>query len=114
MMGADLLPSVDALRRHGQMTWSHRAHGWNGEPDEVLRALGSDGFQECKREMTTSRRDCRPVGGIWQGVNPYTKSVASVVWVACSAPQPAMMFLEIDGVTMVSPGKEPDADGNAG
>lgn len=113
-MGAGLLPSLDALRKQGQMTWSHHADGWTGEPEEVLRALGSDGFQECKREMTTSRRDCRPVGGLWQGVNPHTKSVASVVWVACSAPQPAMVFLEIDGVTMVSPGREPDADGSRG
>ena len=60
--------------------------------------------------MNTSRRDCRPVGGVWQGVNPQTKSVASVVWVARSAWQPAMLFLEIDGKTMASPGREPDEE----
>jgi len=36
------------------MTWSEHADGWNGRPEEILRALGTDGFQECKREMTTS------------------------------------------------------------
>ena len=113
-MGASLVPSLDALREHGQMTWTDHADGWKGEPEEVLRALGSDGFEECKREMTTSRRDCCPVGSIWQGFNPHTKSVASVVWVACSAPQAAMVFLEIDGVTMQRPRREPDADGSRG
>ena len=101
-MTSDLMPSLDSLRARGQMTWSHHGHGWYGTPDEVLRALGADGFQECKREMTTSRRDCRPVGGVWQGINPRTKSVASMVWVERSA-LPAMLFLEIDGETMVNP-----------
>jgi hypothetical protein len=110
-MGAGLMPSLDALREQGQMTWSRHADGWNGIPDDVLRALGTDGFEECKREMTTSRRDCRPVGGVWQGVNPGTGSVASVVWVVRVAEQPAMVFLEIDGVTMAHPRREPDADG---
>src|SRR5216684_802367 len=76
------MPSLDALREQGQMTWSRHGDGWNGTPEEILRALGADGFQECKREMTTSRRDCRPVGGVWQGVNPQTNSVASLIWVA--------------------------------
>jgi hypothetical protein len=107
-------PCLDALREQGQMTWSQHADGWNGKPEEIFRALGTDGFQECKREMTTSRRDCHPVGGVWQGVNPHTKSVASVVWVAHSALQPAMVFLEIDGETMANPRSEPDADEERG
>ena len=75
---------------------------------------GSDGFQECKREMTTSRRDCRPVGRYLARGQSAHQVRGSVVWVACSAPQPAMVFLEIDGVTMVSPRREPDADGSRG
>jgi hypothetical protein len=105
---AGFMPSLHALREQGQMTWSRHGDGWNGTPDEILRALGADGFQECKREMTTSRRDCRPVGGIWQGVNPQTKSVASVIWVSRPALEPAMVFLEIDGETMASPGRGPE------
>ena len=54
------------------------------------------------------------MGGVWQGVNLYTKSVASVVWVAGAALQPAMVFLEIDGETMANPRREPDADEERG
>jgi hypothetical protein len=97
------MPSLNALREQGQMTWSQQGDGWNGTPEEILLALGADGFQECKNEMTTSRRDCRPVGGVWQGINPQTKSVASLIWVSRLAAQPAMLFLEIDGETIASP-----------
>ena len=107
----NLMPSLNALCERGQMNWSHHEGGWNGTPEEVFRALGADGFQECKREMTTSRRDCRPVGGVWQGINPQTKSVASLIWVSRPAAQPAMLFLEIDGETIASPGREPDEVG---
>lgn len=102
-----LMSSLNALREQGQMTWSDHVAGWNGAPDEILRALGADGFHECKREMTTSRRDCRPVGGIWQGVNPQTKSVASLIWVARPAVPSAMVFIEIDGEAVTRPGREP-------
>ena len=50
----------------------------DGSTGEILAALAADGFAECKREMTTSRRDCRPVDGVCQGVNPHTRSVASL------------------------------------
>ena len=75
------MTSLDELREQGQMTWSEDEQGWTGAPAEILAALAADGFAECKREMTTSRRDCRPVGGVWQGVNPQTRSVASLIWV---------------------------------
>jgi hypothetical protein len=103
----DQMSNLDALRQQGQMTWSEHEQGWNGTPDEIFRALGADGFDECKREMTTSRRDCRPVGGVWQGVNATTKSVASLIWVVRPAVQPAMLFLEIDGEAIASPGRMP-------
>ena len=93
-------PSLDELREHGQMTWNEDEQGWTGAPREILAALAADGFAECKREMTTSRRDCRPVGGLWQGVNPQTKSVASLIWVARPAAQPATLFIEIDGESL--------------
>jgi hypothetical protein len=102
----DHMSNLDALRDQGQMTWSEREQGWSGTPDDIFRALGADGFHECKREMTTSRRDCRPVGGVWQGVNSTTNSVASLIWVVRPAMQPAMLFLEIDGEAIASPGRE--------
>lgn len=99
----DPMPNLKALRERGQMTWSRQGDGWIGTPKEIFLALGADGFQECKNEMTTSRRDCRPVGGVWQGINPQTKSVASLIWVSRLASQLAMLFLEIDGETIASP-----------
>jgi len=104
------MTSLKALCERGQTNWSNDEDGWNGMPEEMFLALGADGFQECKREMTTSRRDCRPVGGVWQGVNQETNSVASLIWVSRPAAQAAMLFLEIDGETMTSPDREPDEE----
>src|ERR1700730_8927417 len=101
------MTSLNELREQGQMTWSEDEQGWTGAPAEILAALAADGFAECKREMTTSRRDCRPVGGVWQGVNPQTKSVASLIWVARPAVPSSMVFIEIDGEAVTRPGREP-------
>ena len=56
-----------------------------------------DGFDECKRETTTSRRDLRPAGGVWQGVNTGTGSVASAIWVTRPSRARATVFIAIDG-----------------
>ena len=96
------MTSLNELREQGQITWSEHEQGWIGTPGEILDALAADGFAGCKREMTTSRRDCRPVGGVWQGVNPQTRSVASLIWVARPAAQPATLFIEIDGEALLS------------
>jgi len=32
------------------MQWLDGARGWRAEPDDVVKALAADGFQECKRE----------------------------------------------------------------
>ena len=69
-----------ALREHSRITWIER-----------------EGFAECKRETTTSRRDRHPAGGVWQGVDPRTGSVASAVWVNHAAWPPALVFIEVDG-----------------
>jgi len=79
------------------MTWTEPQRGWLAAADEVLQAFAHDGFLECKREMTTSRRDLRPAGGIWQGVNSVTGSVASAIWVARGTHRLALVFIEIDG-----------------
>ena len=72
---------LDELREQGRMTWIEQEHGWVAAPEEIVKALSKDGFEECKREMTTSRRDRRPPGGVWQGVDTRTGSVASAIWV---------------------------------
>jgi hypothetical protein len=86
-----------ALHDQGRMTWTEPEHAWVAVPDEVVEALARDGFEECKREMTTSRRDRRPAGGVWQGVNRATGSVASAIWVSRATQRQALVFMEIDG-----------------
>lgn len=98
---------LDDLREHGGMTWVEHERGWIAAPAAVLNALASDGFDECKREMTSSRRDRQPAGGVWQGVNSRTNSVASVVWVARASTPAAMVFIEIDGEPVARPGRDP-------
>ena len=73
-----------------------------------MTALSKDGFQECKREMTTSRRDLRPAGGLWQGVNPRNGSVASAIWVTRPARHQAIVFIDIDGKSLKGDDRHPE------
>src|SRR5438132_12649359 len=79
------------------MTWTEQEHGWVAAPEESVKARAKDGFEECKRETTTSRRDLRPAGGVWQGVNTVTGSVASAIWVSRPSRMRATVFIAIDG-----------------
>jgi hypothetical protein len=88
---------LNELREQGRMTWIEAERGWGAEPEDILDALSKDGFEECKRETTTSRRDLRPAGGVWQGVNPGTRSVASAIWVNRPSRARAIVFVAIDG-----------------
>jgi hypothetical protein len=88
------------LHAQSRMTWTDGEHGWVAVPDEIVGALRHGGFEECRREMTTSRRDLRPAGGVWQGVNRGTGSVASAVWVHRDGAPRALVFIEIDGETV--------------
>ena len=65
-----------------------------------MSVLSSEGFAECKRETTTNRRDSHPAGGIWQGVDPRTGSVASAVWVNHAAWPHALVYVEVDGESL--------------
>ena len=88
---------LDELRGHGRMTWIEAEQGWVAVPEEIVSALSRDGFEECKREVTTSRRDSRPAGVVWQGINPSTGVVASAVWVNRLAWPQATVFITVDG-----------------
>jgi len=92
--------SLNELREQGKMTWSERERGWVAAPIEILNALVSDGFGACKRELTTSRRDGRTTGGVWQGVNMHTGTVASAIWVNRPGWQQALVFIDIDGESL--------------
>lgn len=80
----------------GRLQWDDASRAWIGPPDDVVQALSDDGFEECKRE-TARTPGGRPVsGGLWQGLDRRTGSVASVVWVAAAPPR-ALVFVDIDG-----------------
>jgi hypothetical protein len=91
------LNGLNVLREQGRMTWIEAEHGWSAALEDIVAALSKDGFEECKRETTTSRRDLRPAGGVWQGVNAVTGSVASAIWVGRPSRARATVFLAIDG-----------------
>ena len=88
---------LDELREQGKMTWIDEEHGWLAAPEDIVDALANDGFDECKRATTTSRRDLRPAGGVWQGVNRSTGSVASTIWMDRPSRAQPIVFITIDG-----------------
>jgi hypothetical protein len=103
---------LDELRIDGRMTWREAQSGWIAAPEEIVTALAREGFEECKREMTTSRRDRRPAGGVWQGLNTRTGSVASAIWVNRAAWPRAIVFITVDGepvkgIEVLSAGRGP-------
>jgi hypothetical protein len=97
------VPGLDELRGRGRMSWIEVEKGWAAAPEDIMGALSQDGFDECKRETTTSRRDIRPAGGVWQGVNRHTGSVASAIWVNRPTWPQAIVFITIDGVPVMGP-----------
>ena len=94
------MAGFDALRAHSRITWIEQAQGWIAAPDDIVNVLANEGFEECKRETTTSRRDRQPAGGLWQGVNTLTGSVASAIWVTRPVWQDAVVFIEVDGESL--------------
>ena len=98
-----LMPTLNDLYTRGRMTWTEQGKAWIGQPEEVLGALATDGFDECHRERPASPSGRRPREGAWAGVNPRTRSVASVTWTVRQAPGPPMVCIEIDGDTITRP-----------
>jgi hypothetical protein len=87
---------LNELRDQDKLAWIAQEHGWVATPEDIVTALSKDAFEECKREMTTSQRDLRPAGRVWEGVNPRTGSVASAIWVTRWARHQAIVFISID------------------
>ena len=103
---------LDELREDGRMTWSEAEQGWVAAPEEIVQAFSSDGFEECKREVTTSRRDSRPAGGVWQGINRRTGVVASTVWVSRLLWPQAVVFITVGGAVLRGDTSSPWPDPN--
>jgi hypothetical protein len=104
-----LVPTLNDLYKQGRMTWAEQEKGWIGRPEEVLGALATDGFYECHREGPAGPSERRSAEGAWDGVNPHTRSVASVTWTVRRAPEPPMVFIEIDGDSITRPAPTPVA-----
>jgi hypothetical protein len=102
----NLMPTLNDLHKRGLMTWTERGKGWIGRPEDVVGALATDGFYECHRE-TASPSGGRPREGAWVGVNPRTRSVASVTWTDRLSPEPPMVFIEVDGYSITRPTPTP-------
>jgi hypothetical protein len=98
-----LIPTLNDLYKQGRMTWTEEGKGWIGRPEEMLGALSTDGFHECRREMAASSKGRQATDGAWDGVNLQTRSVASVTWTTRRTPEPPVVFIEIDGDFITCP-----------
>jgi len=43
------LTGLNELRRQDRMAWIEQENGWVAAPEEIVKALAKDGFEECKR-----------------------------------------------------------------
>ena len=91
-----------ALRDQNRTMWIEQEHGWAATPVDIVTVRSNEGFEECKCEQTTSRRNRRPAGGMWQGVDTRTGSVASAVWVNRPAWPHDLVFIEVDGESLAA------------
>ena len=95
---------LEDFREQARMTWGRDVGGWIARPEEIVDALARHGYQEYKREVTRSRRDQQPTGGVWQGLNAETGSVASAIWVRRGLAGEVggfTVFIDIDGEPLV-------------
>jgi hypothetical protein len=88
---------IDELEQQGAIRWRVEDRAWVADPGHVIRALVSDGYQEFRREIAKRSGDGTSWGGMWQGLDPRTGSVATVIWAQQASPQEPHVFIEIDG-----------------
>ena len=88
---------LDELERRGELRWRAEDHAWIADPEQVMQALTAAGFGEYKRELATRARPRATSGGIWQGLDPRTGAVATVIWVTYAASPATHVFIEVDG-----------------
>ena len=85
----------DTMKREGRLRWIPDERAWVARPDEIVEALAHEGFAEYKREIARNGQSAR--GGVWQGIDTRTGSVASAIWVNRSPETDALVFIDIDG-----------------
>jgi hypothetical protein len=76
---------------------------WLADPEDIVTTLTSEGFQEYRREVIRCRRDRRPLGGIWQALEPATGHVVSIVWLNRGTARPAVVFVDRDDEPVPAP-----------
>src|SRR5262245_51992160 len=93
----EIIRALTYLRESGSIEWAAQERGWVGEPEDILRVLAGEGFEEYKHEVTRGGRGQRPTGGLWQGLNSRTGAVGSAVWVLRENADRPLVFVEVDG-----------------
>jgi hypothetical protein len=91
------VPHIAELEQHGTMRWRVEDRAWVADPEDVVRALASDGYQEFRREIAKRSGNGTVSGGMWQGLDPRTGSVATVIWTCPASPHESHVVIEIDG-----------------
>ena len=91
------MQQITELQHQGAMRWRAEDHAWIADPDQVVGALARDGYGEYRREIAKGARDHAATGGMWQGLDPLTGNVATVIWVNHVGPREVHVFIEIDG-----------------
>jgi hypothetical protein len=92
-------PLRDLMIAH-QAIWVAQLGGWLVNPDDVAGAFIGAGFAEYRREIVRSRRDRRPLGGVWQGLDHASGRVACQLWVNNVNAGRALVFVEVNGVPL--------------
>ena len=83
------------------MAWIDEEHGWVAAPEDIMNALSSEGFEECKREMTTSRQDRRPACG---RASTHDGIRGSMIWANRPTSPDAIVFMAINGESLTRAG----------
>ena len=94
------MTGFNALREHSRITWIEQEHGWAATPEDIVTVLSNEGFEECKREQTTSRPESPTGGRPLAGRRSRTGSVASAIWVNRPAWPHDIVFIEVDGESL--------------
>jgi hypothetical protein len=81
----------------GRAIWLDSVGGWLARPEDLVEVLRRTGFVEYRCEVARRRRGRRAVGGLWQGLDPLTGCVASMIWVERFADGASIVFVDVDG-----------------
>src|SRR6266550_1138129 len=91
------MQQIDDLEHAGTIRWRMEDGAWIADPAHVVQALTNEGFQEYRHEIAKCGRNRSATGGMWQGLDPRSGVVATVIWVRHAAPKETHVFIEIDG-----------------